>query len=208
MSLKKKLGLGVASAALGLSLIGGGTYAYFNDTATSTNTFAAGTLSLDVDPEVIFNVDNIKPGDYMYRTFELENNGSLDISKVLLETNYEVTDDKGDNGTEDFGDHIVVDFLNNLGSSRGEWDDYEVVYSTTLADLKEMTPDDLAKEWERFLWFKWTEDGIDSGQKDYFDVRISFNDNDQDQNIFQGDSLELVWKFIGEQTAGEHVRNN
>ncbi len=29
MSLKKKLGAGVVSAALGLSLIGGGTYAYF-----------------------------------------------------------------------------------------------------------------------------------------------------------------------------------
>ena len=31
MSIKKKLGLGVASAALGLSLIGSGTYAYFSD---------------------------------------------------------------------------------------------------------------------------------------------------------------------------------
>ncbi|MCU5397508.1 CalY family protein, partial [Bacillus toyonensis] len=31
MSLKKKLGVGVVSAALGLSLIGGGTYAYFSD---------------------------------------------------------------------------------------------------------------------------------------------------------------------------------
>ena len=35
MSLKKKLGLGIATAALGMSLVGGGTYAYFNDVETN-----------------------------------------------------------------------------------------------------------------------------------------------------------------------------
>ena len=48
MGIKKKLGLGVASAALGLSLIGGGTWAAFNDAATINNHFAAGTLDLEV----------------------------------------------------------------------------------------------------------------------------------------------------------------
>ncbi|WP_267490480.1 TasA family protein [Bacillus licheniformis] len=33
MGTKKKLGLGVASAALGLALVGGGTWAAFNTTA-------------------------------------------------------------------------------------------------------------------------------------------------------------------------------
>ena len=33
MGIKQKLGLGVASAALGVALVGGGTYAYFSDTA-------------------------------------------------------------------------------------------------------------------------------------------------------------------------------
>ena len=50
MSLKKKLGLGIASAVLGISLIGGGTFAYFSDTEVSNNTFAAGTLDLAVNP--------------------------------------------------------------------------------------------------------------------------------------------------------------
>ena len=50
MGLKKKLGLGVASMALGASLIGGGTFAYFNDTETASgNTFAAGTIDLQPD---------------------------------------------------------------------------------------------------------------------------------------------------------------
>ncbi|PHD39103.1 cell division protein FtsN, partial [Bacillus toyonensis] len=46
MSLKKKLGVGVVSAALGLSLIGGGTYAYFSDQVVTNNSFAVGTLDL------------------------------------------------------------------------------------------------------------------------------------------------------------------
>ena len=53
MSLKKKLGMGVASAALGLSLIGGGTFAYFSDKEVSNNTFAAGTLDLTLDPKTL-----------------------------------------------------------------------------------------------------------------------------------------------------------
>ena len=62
MSLKKKLGMGVASAALGLSLIGGGTFAYFSDKEVSNNTFAAGTLDLTLDPKTLVNIENLKPG--------------------------------------------------------------------------------------------------------------------------------------------------
>ncbi|WP_312503886.1 TasA family protein, partial [Bacillus luti] len=69
MSLKKKLGMSVASAALGLSLIGGGTFAYFSDKEVSENTFAAGTLDLSIDPQVIIDVDKIKPGDQIERDF-------------------------------------------------------------------------------------------------------------------------------------------
>ena len=51
MSIKKKLAMGIATGALAVSMIGGGTYAYFNDVETSENTFAAGTLDLAVNPE-------------------------------------------------------------------------------------------------------------------------------------------------------------
>ncbi len=47
MGTKKKLGLGVASAALGLALVGGGTWAAFNDIETTQATYAAGTLDLN-----------------------------------------------------------------------------------------------------------------------------------------------------------------
>ncbi|GER68553.1 hypothetical protein BpJC7_31420 [Weizmannia acidilactici] len=76
MGIKKKLGMGVATAALGLSLIGGGTYAYFSDQVDTSNTFAAGTLDLAASPTTIIDVSNLKPGDTITRTFNLENKGS------------------------------------------------------------------------------------------------------------------------------------
>lgn len=75
MTVKKQLGMGVATAALGLTLIGGGTYAFFSDSVTTNNTFAAGTLDLTAEPTEVINVDNIKPGDSMIRDFELGNDG-------------------------------------------------------------------------------------------------------------------------------------
>lgn len=89
MSIKKKIGMGVASAALGLSLVGGGTWAAFNDTASINNHFAAGVLDLKVmansETEPI-NIDlsNMKPGDSVERIFNLTNIGTLAIKEVLL----------------------------------------------------------------------------------------------------------------------------
>jgi spore coat-associated protein N len=88
MSIKKKLGLGVASAALGISLVGGGTWAAFNDTATINNHFAAGTLDLEVgkvNQAANFDLGNMKPGDSVKRVFTLNNEGSLAIKEVLLD---------------------------------------------------------------------------------------------------------------------------
>ncbi len=63
MTLKKKLGMGIASAVLGAALVGGGTFAFFSDKEVSNNTFAAGTLDLALNPSTVVNVSNLKPGD-------------------------------------------------------------------------------------------------------------------------------------------------
>lgn len=84
MSIKKKMGTGILAGALGLSLVGGGTWAAFNDVEAVDNTFAAGTLDLVTNEEALFNVSNLKPGDYFTKTLELTNNGSLDINEILL----------------------------------------------------------------------------------------------------------------------------
>lgn len=64
--MKKRVLYGVMGMALVALLVGGGTYAYFSDTETSTgNTFSAGTLKLTVGSAgtlpLAFN--SLKPGD-------------------------------------------------------------------------------------------------------------------------------------------------
>lgn len=193
MSIKKKLGMGMTSAVLGLALVGGGTFAYFSDSEEANNTFAAGTLDLAVEPTEIINVDNIGPGDSFVRDFELQNNGTLDIDKVLLETDYTVDDAEGDN-TEDFGEHIQVEFLYNADKLD------EVIFETTLAELKDMTPEAVNEHvFEPLL----EEQGLPAGTVDDLVVKFNFLDNGEDQNQFQGDSLNLTWTFHAQQTADE-----
>jgi len=208
MNLKKKLGMGIASALLGIALIGGGTFAYFSDTEVTNNTFKAGTLDLSVDPTVIVNVDNLKPGDIVVREFELINSGSLDISSIDLITDYTVVDAKGDN-TDDFGKHIQVLFLENVDKTGDGWliGDYnDVIASTTLYDLKNMTPDAVENIQDWITWLlglNGEDSGLAAGDSDYMYVAFEFVDNGMDQNEFQGDSLELTWTFVAHQTSGE-----
>lgn len=195
MGLKKQISMGVMSAALGLTLISGGTYAYFSDSETTNNTFAAGTLDLAMEPTQVIDVDNIKPGDSMIRDFELQNNGSLVIDKVLLETSYSVIDANGDN-SGDFGEHIQVEFLYNADKLD------EVIYQTTLAELQDMTPKAVD---ERVFDPLLGEQGLEPGTLDDLVVKFKFVDNSENQNEFQGDSLQLEWTFNAKQTGGEQI---
>ncbi|WP_164217803.1 CalY family protein [Virgibacillus sp. YIM 98842] len=193
MKLKKQLGIGILSMTLGLSLVGGGTFAYFSDSETTNNTFSAGTIDLTAEPAAILEVDNLAPGDSMIRDFELQNTGSLDIEKVYLETDYHVIDAEGDN-TEDFGEHIEVEFLYNVNNLD------EVIYETTLGELREMTPEAIN---EHIFYPAIGEKGLPAGDQHDLVVKLNFVDNGEDQNQFQGDSLELEWVFVAEQGAGE-----
>lgn len=181
---------GFASAVLGISLVSGGTFAYFSDTAVAENTFATGTLDLSVDPEAIINVDNLRPGDYEFRTFYLKNNGSLDISEVLLNTSYKVIDANGNN-TEDFGKHIRINFLENADKSEGNKHN-DVIYSTTLYELQNMTPEMVEKN---VIGFENEPSGLPAGTSDTMYLQFEFVDNGENQNQFQGDKLKLKWSF-------------
>lgn len=192
MGIKKQLGMGVMSAALGLSLVGGGTYAYFSDSETTNNTFAAGTIDLGLEPTEVIEVDNIQPGDSMTRNFELQNNGSMLIDKVLLETDYSVIDAEGDN-TDDFGTHIEVEFLYNADKLD------EVIYQTTLAELQDMTPEAVNEH----VFDPLLEDGLEPDTLDDLVVQFNFIDNGEDQNQFQGDVLNLEWTFNAQQASEE-----
>ncbi|KOP71067.1 TasA family protein [Cytobacillus solani] len=185
MSIKKKLGLGIASAAIGISLVGGGTFAYFNDVETTNNTFAAGTLDLGIDKETIISIDNIKPGDRFFRYFQLSNDGSLDMKEILLNSTYEVSDKKGDNAGEDFGEHIMVEYLYNASGKD------TVIFQKTLAEINE-NPVQVLKNFP-------------AGAKNAkFTVQFEFVDNGEDQNKFQDDALKLTWTFDAKQQDGSN----
>ncbi|MEI3598686.1 MULTISPECIES: CalY family protein [unclassified Oceanobacillus] len=192
MDIKKKLGMAAMSAVLGITLIAGGTFAYFSSTEVTNNTFAAGTLDLSVNPSTIVEVENLAPGDSIIRSFELVNNGSLDIEKVTLETDYTVHD-AHNNNTEDFANHIEVEFLYNVDKLD------EVIYRTTLAELKEMTPDAIN---QHIFYPALGEKGLPVNSLDDFVVKFNFVDNGGDQNQFQGDSLDLKWTFVATQNPG------
>ncbi|TCP29220.1 camelysin [Scopulibacillus darangshiensis] len=195
MGFKKKLGAGIVTASLGLSLIGGGTFAYFSDSEVTNNAFAAGTLDLSMNPKTVIDVSNLKPGDTMTRDFKLKNDGSLDIKTINLLTNYSVVDKKGDNADVDFGKHIKVNFLWN-------WDkESEPIFETTLYDLKKMDPDVVKKDVFDPLWEK--KGGLKAGAENDLWVEFEFVDNGEDQNVFQGDKLKLEWTFNAMQTDGE-----
>jgi spore coat-associated protein N len=210
MGIKQKLGLGVASAVLGVSLIGGGTYAYFSDTAVQTNTFASGTLDLSVDPTVNVQVANLKPGDWTDETFKLKNEGTLDIKKVKLHTAYTVTKNDGSSVANalanEYADALEVVFLTNTGEYI--LDGNGVIYKKSLLELRDMTPDELAKEWERLGFLNWAlVDGIKAGtgpnSTDNFYVKFKFKDSGEAQNDLQDLKLNLQWTFEGIQEDGE-----
>lgn len=196
MNIKKKIGLNLATAIIGVSLFAGGTFAYFSDQEVTNNTFAAGTLDLSISPEAVINIDNIKPGDSMVREFVLTNDGTLKIENVNLETTYSVKD-ANLNNNDDFGKHIQVNFLWN-------WDkESEPIFETTLYDLQNMDPDVVKRDIWDPLWKQ--KGGLKPGATNDFWVQFEFIDNGKDQNIFQGDSLHLTWKFNATQGEGEDL---
>ncbi|PEL08216.1 TasA family protein [Bacillus sp. AFS017336] len=190
MGFTQKITKGVMTAAVGMSLIGGGTFAYFNDAVDTQNTFAAGTLDLGMNPNAVVNISNIKPGDEIYREFTLENNGTLQIGKVLLDTKYSIDDVKSDN-TEDLAKNIKVTIMYNTSSATN------TVVETTLYDLQNQQPD--ITELDSGVGMK--PDGIVPGDKEKIFVLFEFVDNGKNQNQFQGDQLKVNWTFNA-QTEG------
>lgn len=189
MKLKKKLGMGIATAVLGIGLIGGGTFAYFSDQEVVENSFAAGTLDLGVDPTIAFSVDNLKPGDHMTRSFKMTNEGTLDIGKVLMNASF--------SGTEDFEDHLKVDFLQSDGKV------IESLSGKTIAELSEIKDQDITPGF--WTWWPLVQEGkgIPLGTEDTIKIKVTFVDNGQDQNHLQGANLDVKFTLDALQTEGE-----
>ncbi|WP_033828016.1 TasA family protein [Bacillus andreraoultii] len=207
MGIKKKLGLGVASAALGLALIGGGTFAYFSDTAKQTSTFTSGIVDLNVAPPQLITLDKFKPGDHITKTFKLKNDGNIDMKKITLKTEYTVK--RNGQPVENplankYAENIIVQFLNNTGGDK----DYQIIDEKSLLELRNMTPEDLARELE----WKWSlkpfpghyapVDGLKVNNTADFNVKFLFKETNKNQNDLQNLTLDLTWTFEGYQVDG------
>ncbi|RSL30305.1 hypothetical protein D7Z54_26700 [Salibacterium salarium] len=76
MGVKKRISLGMLTVTLGLSLISGGTFAYFNETEETEGTFSAGTLEVGLETgeenNTMINIGHLKPGDWIERDVTLK----------------------------------------------------------------------------------------------------------------------------------------
>ncbi|MEH7121929.1 TasA family protein [Bacillus sp. JJ1773] len=214
MTIKKKLALGIASAALGLSLVGGGTFAAFNDVESMNNTLKSGVLDLNVDPSVVFNVSNLKPGDYMVRDFKIENIGTLDIEKVLMHTSIEVKDKAGNIVDSDFGSQFIINFLtSDMQPIITPWD------NVSIQDLKRLTDNgkspDITTYLKQGLIVPLNPD-LPVGDTDHILMMVTFNnDKNKDnktglyyQNKFQGLDMKLTFNLEATQYSGEERIND
>ena len=147
--MKKIIGLSIA-AILVMGLVGGGTWAYFSDTETSTgNTFTAGILDLTASVSGSYTgagtytptaggngingnvvLDDIAPGENGEAIWELVNLGdtSANLTVTLTRT---ADDDNAFTEPEDSISGTATD--NDDGTADGDLDDYMTV--EILADL-------------------------------------------------------------------------
>jgi spore coat-associated protein N len=201
MSLKKKLGLGMASAALGLSLVGGGTFAYFNDTATLHNSFESGTLVLDLEKAwnfpINFDLENIKPGQSWERQFVLANNGSLDFGDTFMK----VTNAGSDNELLD--NLLVTYFVDATGPDSG----YLLLNSQDITLREAINGEFAGKIKSRYLKegkLNLTPTGQAAGTDNRFRMIIKFPDTRTAQNHLQGLSVDVDFNFDARQVPGTH----
>lgn len=160
-NIKKQVGLALASTMLGAAMIGGGTWAAFNDVETLANDVATGTLDMDVadivsDPFLTtFNLSNLKPGDEFTRTFRLQNNGSLAIKEAWLDVvdknwnngvnEYTTANPAAENDKLQFLDQFAIEVLIS-GMEAGVANDFDLI---TLADgytLKDLVQGNIAAD--------------------------------------------------------------
>ena len=86
----RKILMSVMVIVLVCGLIGAGVYATFNDTESTTNSFAAGTLDLTVNDEnpwatVPISVSSMQPGDSGSVSIKLTNAGTLAGSSLTVD---------------------------------------------------------------------------------------------------------------------------
>ncbi|REE90554.1 camelysin [Paenibacillus taihuensis] len=204
MSIKAKLGMGIITASLGLSLIGGGTYAYFNDAGSSIqNSFASGTINLNAtkawDFPANFDLVNMKPGDVTERQFVLQNIGSLDIANTLMSFTSDAGSDAGLLNT------LTISYFVSVGNNN----EYLLMNSQDITLSDAIAGNYAGKIKAEYLTadgkLNLTPDGIKAGagvDDHRFRMMVKFPETNVPQNDLQGKQAHLTFNFDARQGAG------
>ena len=129
----KKILFSLMTMVLVIGLVGGGAFAYFSDTETSTNNnYTAGTLDLEVNNEnpwasaIWTSPDNVAPGDpEVVVTVVLENSGSIGSKLVgvrgidLTEIDNGWNEAEGPGSNNNIADYIVISTIGYTESTSG-----------------------------------------------------------------------------------------
>jgi spore coat-associated protein N len=225
MSLKAKMIMGALSAAAGLSLVGGGTYASFSDSESVQNSYAAGTLNLELkkwNGNGAFGTSlydstlaNLKPGDSVTKLFRIKNAGTLSIKDVFMKAtyqdadyvdgsnpssvNYNKMDDdaKINNSADEFADQIMIDVYG------GEVLPLRSVWHGTLRELNEasektgdITDPSINNSLPAMPW------------QDTDPVRVVLTFKKDADNKFQGDAFKKInFQFMASQFRGTNYED-
>lgn len=209
MGIKKKLGLGVGAAVMGLSLIGGGTFAYFSDTSTIHNGFQSGTLVMNVQKAwnfpLNFDLKDVKPGQSWERQFVLKNDGTLDIGNTLMT----VTNAGAENALLDtLKVNYFVDATPPVVDPSAPDAGYLLINSQDIT-LREA----INGQWQGKIKADYlnsngqlnlTPLGIAAGDENRFRIQIVFPETNAPQNDLQNLTTKVDFHFDARQTPGTH----
>ncbi len=198
--MKAKIFMSLLVLFVAVSMVIGGTFAYFSDSETSLgNTFTAGTLDLKIndgdDNVVAFNVTNMRPGNQPATSYKLDNvgsiNGYLNITAVAvtnLENGITEPEDEAGDTTEavgELGDVVHIDLYFDNDAS-GWWSTGDVrIYEGYVSDMPSM-----------FIVNK----VLAAGATQRIVARLDWWST-SDDNLAQGDSMTIDFTFNLSQNA-------
>lgn len=184
-----------------VGMTGGGTFAFFSDTESSTGTFSAGTLNLTIKDQneyfygdgvtSTWNLSNMKPGDTVNGWVRLRNEGSIEPDHLDIDVSNTVIDPLGpesdtEEGSDDLDKHIFITHLN-----------YTYYTDTVKADLNDLSDVDGD---ENISVDEFESQGLHNlpapPDKDkYYTLYMTLQFDPSAGNDYQGDILNMTMTF-------------
>ncbi len=203
--MKKIMGLTIA-ALLIIGIVGGGTYAYFSDTESSTgNTLSAATLDLKINGGdaaiTTFNVSDVAPGDSDSANSTLRNAGSLtgelDVATSAITNTPYAGGGEFQDGTGDLGANAEIAMYIDIDMSGGPTaGDVGLKSDGTTYDPSVALDYDVIDNYDTETW-----DAVaNMATAVSYGFRVEWRVDTGVGNAIQGDSVSFDIDFVLEQT--------